>query len=317
VNKQDSYEELLELEKKRKKRTESFRKFLSTEANTDNETIKKIITDLVFQREILPLEKMTNPSDTTNKYDSLDIFISSRLKVTPQTYLHTLDTEIISIYGKMMLIESLENMDVLDRMMELCMDARKQEISRLETEAEFKEKLLSSGTRYAKFLCKYKDMEKEAALSYVNHLIEIEKSSEEFKSVNENNNSSKADYPYPPSKGKNVRPAVKESTSDEDDILHLCELSSAVNRSRIEHEGQKQERAETPPVGRTFSMEDMKGLDENINRRINSLFCKILSSKTSHEIDVLNGVIDSIFNKKSGAINALSMMSDTMRGKDI
>jgi len=317
MNKQDSYEELLELEKKRKKRTESFRKFLSIEANADNETINKIFSDLLKKREILPLEKMTDPSIDSDKYNSLDIYISARLnKVSPdknssmgdREELYVLDTQIISLYGEMILAEKLEVLDVLDRMMELCMDTRKKEITRLETEAEFNEKLIASAGRYAKFLSIYQGMEKEAALSYVFHLMEVEKSVQDFRTANDNI-PPKDDYPYPPTKGKTARPAVKKERNDGDDILHLCELSSAVNIERKNRDRQREERKNKP-----FKMEDLKNLEENINRQINSLFCKILSAKTSHEIDVLNGIIDTIFNKKSDAINALSMMSEVMKG---
>ena len=315
MNKQDSYEELLEVEKKRKKHMELFKKFLSSETNSDNETIKKILADLVLKREISPLEKTVKSSDNTDQYNSLDIFISSRNKHVPQTYLHALDSKIISIYGEMILSESLHDIGVFEGMIELCMEARKKEIDRLAVKAELQEKKLYSGVRYAKFLCIYKGMEKESALSYVNHLLEIEKASEESRTINENNvvtESDKADYPYPPSKGNSVSPVVNNSSTEEVDILHKCKLSSDINSGRILHNKQKQERAE-----RTFSMEDMKGLDENINRRISSLFCKIISAKTSHEIDVLNGVIDSIFNKKSDAVNALSKITEVMRSDQI
>ena len=316
MNKQDSYEELLELEKKRKKRLESFKKFLLIEANADIETINKIISDLISQREILPREKMIDPSIDPDKYNYLERFISARLdKVSPDKNssmgdredLYVLDTQIISLYGEMILAEKLEVLDVLDRMMELCMDTRKKEITRLETEAEFNDKLIAAAGRYAKFLSIYQGMEKEAALSYVFHLMEVEKSVQDFRAINDNI-PPKDDYPYPPSKGKAPRPAVKKK-SGEDDILHLCELSSAVNIERKNRDRQREERKKKP-----FKMEDLKDLEENINRQINSLFCKILSAKTSHEIDVLNGIIDTIFNKKSAAVNALSMMSEVMKG---
>jgi len=153
---------------------------------------------------------------------------------------------------------------------------------------------------YVSYLRNNRDMDENAVLDYVIQLLDLHVAVELQREGSDGNDkitkNDKCDYPYPPTEGKSSGSAVKKDISDKDEVLHLCELSSAVNRTRKSNEREQ----------RPVTMEDMKSLDENIHRQIDSLYGRMLDAGSIIELDALSNKIEKIRKKTQESRDILS-----------